>query len=52
MNWDRVEPVRPCSSPDGHGYVDIETVDRRIPVRAICPRCGEDWHVVVMPDTP
>lgn len=47
--WLRVEPVRPCTSPDGHDHLDTTTAASDIPVHVVCTRCREPWQVVVMP---
>lgn len=49
MAWDRIEPVRACTSPDGHDYVDVMNFGSTVPERVVCPRCGEPWQVAVMP---
>lgn len=50
MRWERVEPVKPCTSPDGHDSIDVVTMRSHIPERVLCPRCGEPWQVVVLPE--
>jgi hypothetical protein len=53
VRWERSEPVEPCLSPDGHTYVDLMDFTSYVPRGCICPRCGQQWQIVVLPrDTP
>lgn len=53
QQWERVEPVLPCDSPDGHDYNDVYDGSSHIPVGSICGRCSRWWTIVVLPrDTP
>lgn len=45
--WDRVEPVTDCTSPDDHSALDVKQISSDIPVRVFCENCGADYQVVV-----
>jgi len=47
VRWERVPPPEPCTSPDGHNYVDLLCFGSSVPIRVSCDHCGRDWQVVV-----
>lgn len=49
LTWDRVEPVEPCDSPDGHAPVDIMSMGSTVPEAVLCGRCPRAYTVVVLP---
>ncbi len=51
VTWDRVEPAEPCVSPDGHDFLDVNTMGSHVPERVVCPRCHRDWQIVVFDET-
>ena len=44
--YDRLAPIGPCVSPDGHEYVEVFTMASRIPEEVFCPNCGKQWTIV------
>lgn len=47
MFYERIEPTRPCVSPDGHTYREVMVMSSFVPRRIICPRCGQEWGIAV-----
>lgn len=50
MRWERVEPVEPCDSPDGHRPVSIVVGGTTVPVAILCNNCIHSYTVVVFED--
>ena len=44
--YDRLAPVGPCVSPDGHEWVETQRLCDYVPEAIFCPRCGKPWAVV------
>jgi len=49
IHWERLDPDKPCSSPDGHTPMDVMTMASEVPVSVFCQRCGQAYSVVVLP---
>lgn len=48
MKWERVEPVEPCASPDGHEHRDTYGVGHYIPVVIQCMNCGARYGIRIL----
>ena len=44
--YELLAPEGRCLSPDGHECTELFTMGGRIPVSALCSRCGKTWTIV------
>jgi len=49
VHWERLDPEKACSSPDGHCPVDVMTMASEVPVSVFCQRCGSAYTVIALP---
>lgn len=47
QQYERIEPVEPCVSPDGHDHIEVFSYESPIPQDIVCSRCGKFWTIVV-----
>lgn len=47
IHWERLEPAQPCASPDGHDWVDAQSLSSPAPDHSVCLRCAAVAEIVV-----